>query len=141
MNYNTLLNNNKSPSPKRVGESDCYNTITIYTTGLSNGLHAMYNDSTEQNIAKIYNDLKLNLFDQISDRFNIIIRHYDPILINENFKMIPLQKNIDYLNNVSKDDETYKSVISSEFILAKLLLIDINIYLKDIIISLNLIIF
>lgn len=104
------------------------NIIRIYTTGLSNGLNALYNDHTEQNIAKIYNELKQTIFEQIPTRFTIIIRHYDPILTDnwDNLKMIKLHENISYLESISKDDEKHKYVISSKFIQTKLPLSEIN---------------
>ena len=102
--------------------------MRIYTTGLVNGLHALPSDHTEQNIAKIYNELKQIIFKQIPTRFRIIIRHYDPILIDkwDDSKMRKLHENINYLEAISKDDETYSSVISSKFIQTELPLSEIN---------------
>jgi hypothetical protein len=135
MNYN-------QPNKKNINildETDNPNTFIIYTTGLSNGLNALYNNSSEQNIAKIYNELKLNLFGQIPDKFKIIIRHYDPISIDsyncDDLKIKKLRENISYLKAVSKDDKNHPSVISSKFIQSKLPLDKINIMYPHIILD------
>ena len=107
--------------------------FNIYTTGLTNWLDAREDQSSNQNIAKIYNDLKENFFNNIPPRFNVRITHYDPMIGSidasaNNTELIKnLCKNIDYLNNVTNNDVIINPIIvHSEFIAKGLTLEDIN---------------
>ena len=81
--------------------------FTIYTTGISNWLNSRESENSNQNIARIYNNLKGNIINQIPLRYNISIKHYDPLIgghidtSNNNYKnrFDKLCENLNYIGN------------------------------------------
>ena len=101
--------------------------FTIYTTGISNWLNSRENENSNQNIARIYNNLKGNIINQIPLRYNISIKHYDPLIgghidtSNNNYKnrFDKLCENLNYIGNITNNEVMDNVIVSNSEFLAK----------------------
>ena len=109
--------------------------FTIYTTGISNWLNATYDQNNNQNIARIYNNLKGNIINQIPIRYDISIKHYDPLIQRNNIDTSNNNKNtfericenLEFIRNITNNEVMDNIIVSkSEFFAQGLKLSDIS---------------
>jgi len=100
--------------------------FTIYTTGISNWLNARESEDSNQNIARIYNNLKGNIINQIPLRYNITIKHYDPLIggyfdtsNNNKNRFDRICENLNYIRNITNNEVMDNVIVSNSEFLAK----------------------
>lgn len=117
---------NKSKILYKKGGTNFGNDIFIlYTTGMGNNLEAYAGNTSNQNISQYYEKYRDNLFNQITSKYpnhNIIVNHYDPLLIDDiTQEQVNRQSEcIEFLQNLSIRDIQYENVIESTFIVDEL---------------------